>query len=187
MAGHKDSFAEKIRRAALLLRDDSFSFADLSSTADLRSSKEETRMRSTVKDFIRRGEMARIAPSEFRYVGRVKDKAETEKRLVMWRLLKMRRLVTVEDLEEMAGASKEYILSWLRSLVGQGVVQKISGPTVTDPCKWRLIKDVDMMPEDEAQKEKYRQIRQQKKEALARVLDRIKAGVDEARGLVEEI
>lgn len=186
MAGHKDSFAEKIRTAAKKLGQ-SFTFPDLSNAANLRSSAEEKKMKSTMKDFINRGEMARIAPGEYRYVGRQKDKAEIEKRRVMWSLLKMRRIVSVEDLQELAGVSKDYALEWLLSLVKNEAARKITPANPTLPCRWQLIKDVDVMPEDEARKKKYRDIRRKNKEALGRVLDHIQAGVNKARGLVEDI
>lgn len=105
MAARKDSFAARIRKACILLRNDPMSYTDISSTADLRSTKEEKAMRLTVKDFIKRGEMARLKPGSFMYVGRDKNGKIFEKRQVMWRVLQMRRTVTVEDLQEMAGAA----------------------------------------------------------------------------------
>lgn len=182
MAGHKDSFAAKIRTAVKKLRHDTMTYADISSTADLRSTLEEKKMRSTVKDFLKRGEMARIAPGVFRYVGQKKDNKITEKRRVMWNLLKMMRTVTVEDLQELAEVTYDYALEWLRMLVRREIVRKIEPEKPSLPCKWQLIKELAEMPEDEAQKEKYREIRRQKKDAaMSKALNTIQKGMALAR------
>lgn len=187
MAGHKDSFANKIRTSAKKLREDPFGYADIYSTAELVSNTEEEQMRNTMRDFIKRGEILRIKPGLFRYVGRKKDRQQVEKRKVMWNILKMRRTVSVADLQEMAGVTLEYAREWLRGLERRDIVCKIKNGAASNPCKWRLLKDLTEMPEDEERKAKYRQIRRQKKKTLAGVLDSIQAGIDKARTLVEEI
>ncbi|PLX49145.1 MAG: hypothetical protein C0613_08465 [Desulfobulbaceae bacterium] len=186
MPARKDTFAARIRKACILLRHDTMTYADISSTADLRSSAEEVKMRYTIADFVKSGEMVRIAPGVLRYVGKDDSGKITEKRRVMWRILKMRRTVTVEEMQEMAGASNKYALEWLSNLRRIGVVEKIPGKPASKPSKWRLVKDIAHMPADEEQAAKYREIRRQKKAVLGQVLDDIQAGINRARTVLED-
>ncbi len=96
--------------------------------------------------------------------GAPQQKRLPNKREIMWRLLRMRRRVSVEDLMEMAGVSKDYAKQWLRVLVQREVVRKDQKPGL--PGAWRLINDQTEMPEDEDKAARLRNLRLQHKQAV---------------------
>ncbi|MHB1183364.1 MAG: hypothetical protein ACYC4A_01510 [Desulfobulbia bacterium] len=94
--------------------------------------------------------------------------AKPELREVMWRLLRMRRRVTVDDLVELAGAGVEYARDWLRMLEDRGVVRKISQGAASNPRVWQMINDTVEMPVDAENAARLRELRKKKKQqALA--------------------
>ena len=181
MAVQKNSFAQRIRQAAMELSRGgrSVTLKELSIQAGLVNRVEKKRMSNAMCDFLKAGEVERLSQGVYRYLG--KKNMPVEKRLVMWRLLKMRRSVTVADLQELAGASRHYAWQWLSSLIRQDVVQKLGNG------KYRLVKDVAEMPEDEERAGKLRELRAEKKVALGQILDRASVAIDEARDLIADI
>jgi len=91
-----------------------------------------------------------------------------ELRQVMWRVLKMRRRVTVEDLQTMAGASYVYASDWLRMLEDKGVVRKV-GIDGEHFAVWQLIATDAELPADDKEAARLRTYRSKKKEALAKM------------------
>ena len=54
---------------------------------------------------------------------------KTEKqsiKAIMWRLLRARKVVTYDELQELAGASRPYAQEWMADLVREGIVKKLS-------------------------------------------------------------
>lgn len=45
---------------------------------------------------------------------------------VMWRLLQSRKVVTYDDLQELAGVSRCYAQEWMATLIKRGIVRKLS-------------------------------------------------------------
>jgi hypothetical protein len=78
----------------------------------------------------------------------------------MWRVLRAKRTVTVEDLLMMAGAAGSYAREWLGMLEARGVVRKAGQ-------KYVLIKDHVEMPENDAKAERLRALRARMKGAIA--------------------
>lgn len=100
---------------------------------------------------------------------------QPEKREVMWRTLRMRRRVTIEDLVELAGVSCEYAREWLAALTHRGVVRKHQRPGL--PATWQLIHDTVAMPEDDTKAAKLRQLRQRRKQELTQAIDQALKGL----------
>lgn len=63
---------------------------------------------------------------------------------IMWRLLKSRKVVSYDDLQELAGVSRSYAQEWMATLVRRKVVKKLDSgkyrlseheePVVSTPC-----------------------------------------------------
>lgn len=65
----------------------------------------------------------------------------------MWAVLRMRKRVTVADLQELAEVSDEYAKEWLRVLAKREVVKRIDHPSGNKPSVWQLINDTVTMPD----------------------------------------
>lgn len=97
----------------------------------------------------------------------------------MWRVLRMRRAVTVADLQELAGAAKDYAEDWLRMLHKREVVRRDDQPN-NRPSVWTLINDTVEMPIDEAKADRLREMRAKRKLAL-HSLDQAATAIEEAK------
>ena len=91
-----------------------------------------------------------MAPGVYNYRGKQGGKPEIQE--VMWRLLRSRRTVTVEDLQEMAEAEESYVLEWLRMLIRRGIVRESGG-------SYQMIKDTVEMPRNDEKAERLRRLR----------------------------
>lgn len=171
----KQTFAGRIREAARALGE--FTAKDLGERMGVKTYTEENKIRLWLKDFLKRGEMRRVAPGRYVYAGQ--DRGTEEKRQRMWRVLRARRAVTAADLQELAGASAEYAWEWLRALKRQGLVAK-TGRT------WRLLHDPVEMPTMRDNAEKIRRLRAAHK-ALADELARIEQALAQSRRALESL
>jgi len=171
----KETFAGKIRNAGQLLGADGLRFTidDLCHAAGLQTYENKRRVRLTLRDLTRSGEFKRVEPGVYLYVG--KSTQKPQKQAVMLELLKMRRTVTVEDLQELAGVSADYAKEWLQLLVRREVVR------AQQNGKYTLIKDTVEMPVNEEKAERLRELRSRKKAFALKELGKIK----EALGLAE--
>lgn len=175
----RTGFAAQVR-AYLKQKPGAVSYDELLIAFDLTSPEEKRRMQTAIRDMIRSGELAQTgADRVYRYIDR---DGRPEFREVMWRVLRSRRRVTADDLQELSGASRTYVREWLRMLERQGLVQRSEGNRFT------LLEDAgpDAVPCDDAKAEKLRQIRDQKKAALASI-DAALQTILQARLAVSEI
>lgn len=177
MGARKDSFANKIRQAAKSLAPQGdIKTAELGHAAMVQTPKEHKRMLNAVCEMVKAGEMERVSRGVYRYVGKKKP---AEAREVMWRLLRMRRRVSVEDLVEMAGASENYAKEWLQMLARLNVVRKF------DNGIYQLINDTVEMPTDDDKAARLRLIRANKKAMNA--LNNASAAITIARDAITNL
>ena len=148
----KETLAGRVREAArdLGAGDKTFTVDDLADRIGTKTYAEKDPIRSTLRDFRRRGEVVRVAPGVYNYRGKQGGKPEIQE--VMWRLLRSRRTVTVEDLQEMAEAEESYVLEWLRMLIRRGIVRESGG-------SYQMIKDTVEMPRNDEKAERLRRLR----------------------------
>ena len=139
--------------------------------------KDRRTLANRLRDMVSRGELERIGRGAYRLAPKT---GAPQLREVMWRLLRARRSVTVDDLVELSGASRAYAHEFLQALVRQGVVKK------PDHTTFQLAADPVALPENTAKTEKLRRAREAKKTALAS-LDAAFAAIAEARMAVAEI
>jgi hypothetical protein len=152
-----------------------FSYGDLGDKLGLQSRADLDHVKRAVRNLVESGEIVRVRPGWFNWQG--KNPGPPNQKEVMWRVLRARRVVTVTDLQELAGASREYAQEFMGRLEKQGVVQRLSAPGgANHPDKFRLVDDPGPeLPRDEDKAEYLRRRREQKKAALAK-LDEVYAG-----------
>jgi hypothetical protein len=151
----------------------------LSCLLHIQTRKDHKRMLNTLSELAGRGKIVRVRQGVYAPVAT----ADTpDKREVMWRLMKMRRRVSVDDLVEMAGVSPAYALEWLRLLVRREVARNVEEPGKRG--LWVLLNDNVEMPVDVDKAEKLRNIRLKKKKIIAR-LDSIGSALGEVRQILQ--
>lgn len=164
MGPQKNSFANRIRIAAQNLSKENegkdFNYLDLSHEAFLQSRADEKKMKGTVRDFVKSGEMSRISPGVFIYNGKSGKGLPLNEQ--MWNFLKIKKSVTVEDLQKFGG-NKDYIMEWLRLLLRREVVQAEKNG------RYILIAECDM-PDNDEKAEQLRVLRAKKKKAALAAL-----------------
>ncbi len=155
-----ETFASRVRGAGQELGnwDRLFTVMDLVDRMGIQSRADKRMLYQTIRDFVRYGEWARVGKGEYRLAG-VRTK-QPQKQHVMWRFLRMQRTVTVEDLQEIAGASEDYAKEWLGMLVDRGAVRDHGNG------KFQLIQDTLQMPANDEKAERLRALRQRKRDAM---------------------
>lgn len=172
----KETFTGRIRKVAqsLTLQNSTFTARELSIVLYVQTRKEDRKIRDVIKELCKAGEIVRTGRGVYMYVGKPKKKKQLQE--IMWKVLRDRRNVTVENLRAFSGASEDYAKEWLRLLKRRGVVAETNG-------RYRLIKDTgpDGMPENDEKADALRALRQKKKEQALKALDRAEAAIKEAR------
>ncbi|MBA3007155.1 hypothetical protein KKC83_06840 [Patescibacteria group bacterium] len=151
----------------------------LSCLLHLQTRKDHKRLLNTLSDLARSGKIVRVRQGVY---APAPIAGQPDKREIMWRLLKMRRRVTVDDLVEMADVSHAYANEWLRLLVKREVVRMVH--LLDGSGGWVLINNCAEMPQDSDKAERLRNLRLKKKKALAR-LDSISTALGEVRQLLQ--
>lgn len=176
MPKRSESFANQVRKVAMTA-DGNFTAADIAIPLDIIRNSDKNRIRATLRDMYRSGEVVRVKQGVYRYLGKSK---KPEYREIMWRVLRSRRSVTVADLVEFAGCHRQYVNQWLRMLVDRGLVRRHKNG------KYQLIKDTVKMPENDEKNAYLRKFHDQKKEALNK-LNAARVAIDEAQDAVKKI
>lgn len=148
---------------------------DLSAGLMIQTRVDHKRMLNALCDLRRAGKVVRVAMGVYAVDN---GPRRPEIREVMWRVLRMRKRVTVDDLVEMAGASHSYAEKWLRMLADKGVVRE-SG------MYWQLVVDQVDMPVDTKAAERLRKLRRRQKEKLLATLDAAKGLLEQVRAEIE--
>lgn len=123
---------------------------------------------NTLCDMMKTGEVERIRPGVYKYIGRIKSPEMQE---IMWKILRARKSLSVEDLQEISGASENYTKEWLQMLARRKIVRKNKNSTYT------MIKDPVLLPLNEEKAAKLRRLRKEKKAAALAAVDRVASGV----------
>lgn len=134
---------------------------------DFRSYRDRKRLTATLSDLCQAGRIRRI--SQGVYGPPPAQPTQPEKRDVMWRVLRMRRRVSIDDLVELAEVSKDYARDWLQVLVRRGIACKHQQPGL--PGTWQLLVDQVERPADEGNANRLQVLRRKKKQAAMGLLD----------------
>lgn len=132
---------------------------------DLVFDKDKRPLYIAVRDMLRAGEIERVRPGVYKYIGRM---TSPEMQEIMWKVLRSQKTRTIEDLQQMAGASENYTKEWLRMLIRRKMVRKNKNGTYT------LFRDPGPIPPlNEEKAAKLRRIRREKKKAALESIDKI--------------
>lgn len=179
-------FANQVRMALQeMASQDPVNVKDVAAKLELISNAEKQPLYKTFRDFLKSGEIERTATDMFIYKGQ-KSQQKPELREILWRVLRARRSVTIDDLVELSGASQDYVKQWLNMLTRQEVVVVTVDKRPGKKTIYALIQDPVTMPTDDKKAEKLRAIRDRKKEALNK-LDAVINLCLEARMAVSEL
>jgi hypothetical protein len=123
-----------------------------------------------VASLVQSGELEQTKPGVYRYTG--KKPGQPNQQEIMWRVLRARKVVTVPDLVELAGATEDYAREFLRRLYKQAVIMEVAGPQGRGIwIKYRLVDDPGPeLPKNEA-KATYLRARREKHQAALAALD----------------
>ncbi len=183
-----ERFTDQIRAAFQRLAAEKSGPIELMAVArelDLPLNVHRRKLYVAMRDFIRRGEVERIKPGLYRYIGLTSHAGEIQRK--MWRLIRARKSdgVTYQDLVELCGASPNYAREYLRMLTKRGVLKRIDRRRAGNlPSLFRLINDPG--PAFQANLEKAAKLRRLRRQALERI-DAAFAAVLEARQALLEI
>lgn len=158
------SFAQRVRDAIIdNIGDREFTAQDVALHMDLVFNSDKKPLYATLRDFRKRGDVVVVRKGVYRYVrrGKVWPAVIQGK---MWRILRARRTVTVDDMMALAGASKGYAKEFLNLLVRQQIVRRIDRPD-NQPTKYQMIADPVKMPINTEKAARLRAIRAAKKSA----------------------
>lgn len=152
--------------------------AQLAAALDMVFNAEKQMLYRTLRAFHKRGEIEKVSRGIYKYIGKT-DKPQLQQ--IMWRALRARKTVTIDDLIEIAGASREYTKEFLRMLVKREIIRRIR---IGKKYKYQLINDPVVMPEDTDNAKKLRKLRQQKRvEALA-ALEEAESAIRKAKKVI---
>jgi len=156
----------------------------LSCALFLQTSKDHKRMLNALSDLRKRGEVIRVNQGIYS----IERKPEqVDKREVMWRTIRMRKVVTISDLQEFADVSHDYAKQWLQMLVKRKIAIRVDPQDPTRPRSWRLIKhDLTEMPIDTNKAERLRKIRKDRKRQLLKKLGSICEEIESMKTILNQ-
>ncbi|MBC2703981.1 hypothetical protein [Desulfobacula sp.] len=152
--------------------------AQLAEALNLTSRKDKNPLYRTIQDFVVRGEVKRLRHGVYKYV---ELPSKNELKSIMWRLLRARKIITIDDLEQLSGASREYVTEWLRMLEKRKIVKRL------EDGRCRLINDTVIEPKDNDKAFKYRKIRRKKKREALTALDQASAAIKTAKEALQAL
>lgn len=172
MGAQNESFAAKVLAAVNQIGGE-VSTTQIFDRLRLQTRASEKKALNALSDLYKSGRVARIRPAVYTIPVGTCLTAPLQER--MWRVLRMRRRVTVADLQELAGASREYAEDWLRRLNKRELVKRIDHPSGNQPSTWQLVNDTVEMPELTDNAERLRALRKRKKdEAMVHLATAVK-------------
>lgn len=173
------SFTDKVRKLVKTLgQTREVKVSEVAIKLDLVGGQEKRLLYRALCDLQKAGEIERTRTGFYRWKGKAPAKPEFQE--VMWRILRARKVVTIEDLQELAGAKESYIKEWLCMLVRRDVVRKVKGG------RYQLINDTVEMPRNEKKAARLRRMRANKTDAL-KALDKAHLAITEARKAIVSI
>lgn len=173
----KKTFAGKVRKIMQDLKGREISTQDIAVMLDMVSDADKRVLYRILIDFRHSGEIERVKKGIYIYKGK---KCKPQLQEIMWRFLRARKKVTIDDLVEISGAEESYAKEWLQLLVRREIVRKYKNGN------YLMIKDPVDMPRNEKKAERLRRIRAEKKKALD-AIDKVVTIALEARMAVVEI
>lgn len=152
--------------------------ADLATALDMVFNNEKQTLYRTLRAFHKRGEIEKKRRGVYKYIGKT---SKPQLQQIMWRALRARKTIEIDDLIEIAGASRAYIKEFLRMLVKREIVRLIR---IGKKYKYQIINDPVIMPEDTDNAKKLRKLRQQKKAEALAALKEAESSIKKAKEII---
>jgi DeoR/GlpR family transcriptional regulator of sugar metabolism len=159
--------------------------ADLFDLLVLQTGAQEKTARNALSDMANDGRLVRVRPGVFRLPETARPKP-VSKQERMWRVIRARRRVTLADLQELAGVTKEYAKEYLLMLTKRAVMVRQPQPQ-NRPHVWVLVNDPVEMPENTEKAARYRAKRKAAKEKIVQALDQADTAIKQARKAVNKL
>lgn len=151
---------------------------DVSISLLLMKKNDHKRLLNTLSELTGEGKLRRVRQGVYAAPVVPAKSSQPEKREVMWRILRIRKKVTLDDLVEIAGVGRDYARQWLSMLAAHGVVRKIDQ-------FWLLQHDSVEMPVMDDEAARLRRLRLKKKAAMVARLDSIDTALTEVRQILQ--
>jgi len=180
-------FNEKVREQIKVLGVSGREVAnsELAVALGLVSHKDKRGMYRALADMRKHGEVKRRRPGIYIYTAKPKTEDEICQRI--WRVIRSNRVVTIDDLIELTGASRAYAKEYVQMLAGREIVRRIPGKHRSEPIKYQLINDPVIMPKNEDNAKKLRKLRKQKKAEALKALAAADIAIRKAQKKILEI
>lgn len=175
----RDGLTGNLRKIAqeLSAQGKDITVSEMADTVGVRTYRGKEKVRKALQELFYVGEMERLSPGVYRYVGRREQKPRKQK--VMWRFFRMRKkcgaCVTIEDLQAAADVTHDYAREWLTALIRLGIVKE------QGKGRFQLLKDPVEMPANEKKAEKLRALYRQRKQRGLELIEQIQSALDELR------
>ncbi len=182
MSRPKLSFRDRVRAAVSAGGDEPATVAGICEQLKINRPEKKRRIRTELAKLKAAGEIEHVGPSTYRRAGRP-PKTPAKKPTVneaMWRVVRARRRVTIDDLRELTGASQSAAAKFLQTCVRQGVCNK------RDKFTFQMVSDPVVCPVNEKATEYQRKIRAAKKRAMA-AMDQAFSEIADARMAINDI
>jgi len=167
----KNSFTNKIRKIIKGRAGRTVKIAEMAVELDFVSDAQKRPLYRALIDLRKSCEIKRIARGEYKWADKPKEKPQL--REIMWRFLRAKKTVSVEDLQEIAGAKKAYAQEWLQMLCRNGIAKRLGK-------KYIIIKDPVAMPDDDKKADRLRELRKSKTLAA---LNEAESAIKRAKGI----
>ena len=155
-------------------------YQDLAKRCDLVFNVDKQYMYGVIKNMRKSGEIVRVRRGVCIYKGKNKPRLHE----IMWRFLRARKVVTIDDLREISGASKNYAIEWMRMLRKHELIKVIR---IGNSRKYQLISDQVAVPQNDEKAKKFRQIRKQKKREALAGLEKLQTAISQIKKAVAGI
>lgn len=178
-------YNEKVREKLKILGRDGQEVPNskLAEALDLVFDADKRPMYRVLSDLRKHGEIKRCRPGVYLYIGLAKTEDELRKKI--WRVIRNLKVVTINDLIELTGASKTYAKDYIQMLGRREIVKAIK--LTKGRWKYQLINDPVIMPKNEDNAEKLRELRKKKKGRALAALVVASRAIEHAKKTIEEI
>lgn len=126
----RETLAGRTRKAAQGLGE--FRVRDLADEMGILTSGGRIRVRTRLQDFLKRGEMVRVARGIYQYIPQKKVRTKMD---IIWHLVRSHRQFTTDEIERLSGAARATAGEYLSCLKKLGFLRKVGRQS------WRLVND----------------------------------------------
>ncbi len=114
------TFAEKVRQGAKSLKE--FNSGELSDAVKVKSYKERRAVQFCIRNLVQQGELKRIAPGRYKYVGRMRPQTLKER---LWDISRRMIRFNLDDLQQITEASRDAVKHFCSWLVREGYIERV--------------------------------------------------------------